>query len=79
MKCKMSNKRSLPIDTNICSLYDNNERSDIMNFVLRNKAVIIFYVLIIGGIYLMSLRVEKLESKEDYYKYNEQVVMNLQR
>jgi hypothetical protein len=77
--CKMSNKCFISIDTNIYLNYDNNERRDIMSFILRNKAAIVLYLFIIGGIYLLSLRVESLESKEDYYKYNEQIVVNLQR
>lgn len=48
-----------------------------MNFVRKNYMAIILYFLVMGFVFLLSSRVEQFESKEDYYKYNEQIVMNL--
>lgn len=47
-----------------------------MSFIKEHKIIIIFYLLIICFTYLLTIRVENLESKEDYYNYSENVAMN---
>lgn len=47
-----------------------------MEFIMKHKYAIIFYLFLLALTFVVSARVEKLESKEDYYKYSENIVMN---
>lgn len=41
------------------------------------KVVILFYVIMLAFTFVVSAKVTKLESKEDYYKYQESVAINI--
>lgn len=47
-----------------------------MEFIIKHKYAIVFYLIMLVLTFVVSARVEKLESKEDYYKYNQNIVMN---
>lgn len=47
-----------------------------MDFIINHKYAICFYLVLLLVTFLLSLRVENLESKEDYYKYSQNIVMN---
>lgn len=47
-----------------------------MKFIIKHKYAVCFYLVLLALTFVLSARVEKLESKEDYYKYSENIVMN---
>ncbi len=47
-----------------------------MKVLKKHKVAIIFYLVMIGLTFILSAKVEKLESKEDYNIYNKNIVMN---
>ncbi len=47
-----------------------------MKLVKKYKVAIIFYLVMLIFTFIVSARVEKLESKEDIYKYTSEVAIN---
>lgn len=41
------------------------------------KVVVLFYVVMLVFTFIVSARVTNLESKEDYYKYEKSVAINI--
>lgn len=50
-----------------------------MKILKKYKLAVIFYLIMLGLTLLTSARMEKLESREDYHKYSENVAINYEK